>query len=132
MQRAQPVEPDRGVHLVEACVERRRIGDVDAGGVQVARVEADAEARVASSRSKIVASSSMERPIVPPVPAEFSISSHVSSVVSVSTCSIAGTTRSSPCSKPEPRCEPTWKTTASAPIAPATSIVLLSAATDFS
>ena len=69
--------------------------------------------------------------MVPPAPAEFSISSHVVSEVRSSTCAIAGSTRSSPASKPEPRCEPTWKTTASAPIAHATSSVFSIAAIDF-
>ncbi len=67
-----------------------------------------------------------------PAPAEFSINSHVRSEQRSSTCSIAGSTRSSPCSKPEPRCEPTWKTTPSASIAQAMSIVLHIAATLFS
>ena len=84
------------------------------------------------SRSWSVASSSIERPIVPPAPAEFSIRSHVSSEQSSSTCSIAGSTRSSPASSPLPRCEPTWKTTPSAPIPQATSIVFRIARTDFS
>ncbi len=68
---------------------------------------------------------------MPPAPAEFSISSQVVSELRSSTCAIAGRTRSSPASKPEPRCEPTWKTTPSAPIAQATSIVFSIAATDF-
>ena len=76
--------------------------------------------------------SSIERPIVPPAPAEFSISSQVSSEQSSSTRSIAGTTRSSPASRPLPRCEPTWKTTPSAPMAQPTSIVFRIAATEFS
>ena len=81
-------------------------------------------------RSWIVASSSIERPIVPPAPAEFSIRIHVSSVHSSSTCSSAGSTCSSPASSPLPRCEPTWKTTPSAPIAQATSVVFRIAATE--
>ena len=74
-----------------------------------------------SSASWIAASSSVERPIVPPAPAEFSISSQRSSVVSSSSSRSAGTTCSSPASKPAPRCEPTWKMTPSAPIAAAAS-----------
>src|SRR4029077_13802057 len=66
--------------------------------------------------------------MVPPAPAEFSIRIQVSSVLSSSTCSSAGTTCSSPASSPLPRCEPTWKTTPSAPIAEATSVVLRMAA----
>ena len=65
------------VDLVERRVTVVRIGDVHAGHPQVAGVEADAEARVRASASKIVASSSTERPIVPPAPAEFSSRSHV-------------------------------------------------------
>ena len=76
-----------------------------------------------SSRSKIAASSSIERPIVPPAPAVFSMQSQVVSLQRSSACSSAGTTRSSPASKPAPRCEPTWKTTPSASIAHAASIV---------
>ncbi len=49
----------------------------------------------------------------------------------VSASASAGTTRSRPASKPEPRCEPTWKTTASASIAHATSTVFFNASTDF-
>ena len=66
---------------------------------------------------------STERPIVPPAPAEFSISSHVRSLVRSSTCSRAGTTRFRPASNPAPRWEPTWKTTPSASIAHAASMV---------
>ncbi len=40
-----------------------------------------------------------------------------------STSRSAGTQRSSPASKPVPRCEPTWKTTPSASIAQAVSTV---------
>ena len=46
VQRAQPVEADRGVDLVEAGVERGRVGHVDARHPEVARVEADAEPRM--------------------------------------------------------------------------------------
>ena len=41
--RSSPID---AVDLVEQRVERRRVGDVDAGDVEVARVEADAEPRV--------------------------------------------------------------------------------------
>ena len=44
----------------------------------------------------------------------------------------AATTRSSPASNPAPRCEPTWKMTASASIAFAASIDARIAAIDFS
>jgi hypothetical protein len=47
VQRPQPVEPDALFDLVHAGVERRAIGDVDARDPEVARVEADAESRVA-------------------------------------------------------------------------------------
>ena len=80
----------------------------------------------------IATSSSSERPIVPPAPAEFSISSHVGPTQRGRICSSAGTTRSSPASKPAPRCEPTWKMTASASIATAASTVAPSATIDFS
>ena len=51
---------------------------VDARHEQVAGVEADAEPRVAGrARRRSIASSSIERPIVPPAPAEFSSRSHV-------------------------------------------------------
>ena len=42
-----------------------------------------------SSASTSIASSSIERPIVPPAPAEFSISSHVSPLQRFSACFIA-------------------------------------------
>ena len=80
----------------------------------------------------MTASSSIERPIVSPEPAEFSIRSHVVSELRSSTCFIASTTRSSPASIPAPRCEPMWNTTPSASIARPTSIVLHIAVTDFS
>ena len=67
-----------------------------------------------------------------PVPAEFSTRSHVVSLHRSSARSNAGTARSSPASNPAPRCEPEWKTTPSASIAQATSIVVSSVATDFS
>ena len=60
---------------------------------------------------------------MPPAPAEFSSSSQVVAEQRSSTSRSAGTQRSSPASKPEPRCEPTWKTTPSAPIAQAASTV---------
>src|SRR5919204_614814 len=75
-----------------------------------------------SRASKMIASSSSEWPIVPPAPAVFSISNHVSSAHRSSTCSSAGTMRARPASKPAPRCEPMWKTTPSAPIAHAVSV----------
>ena len=78
------------------------------------------------------ASSAIERPIVPPVPAAFSMHSQRSSVVSWRSSSSAGTTSSTASSKPNPRCEPTWKTTASEPIASAVSIVARSAVSEFS
>ena len=63
----------------------------------MARVEADPEPRVVVELVVDRApSSSVERPIVPPVPAEFSISSQRSSVVSSSSDRSAGTTRRSP------------------------------------
>ena len=65
------------------------------------------------------------------MPAEFSISSHVSPSHWSSASFIAGTTRSSPASKPAPRCEPTWNTT-DAPIADAAPTVLQSVVADFS
>ena len=79
VERAQPVEPDRRVDLGDELVDRGRIGDVVARGVEVAGVEADPEPRVAVERlERACASSPIERPIVPPAPAEFSISSQVS------------------------------------------------------
>ena len=56
-----------------------------------------------SSRSNIASSSSTDRPIVPPAPAEFSISSQVRSVVRPRSSRSAGTARLSPFAKPEPR-----------------------------
>jgi len=47
VQRPQPVESDALFELVHASVERRAIRDVDARDPEVARVEADAETRVA-------------------------------------------------------------------------------------
>jgi hypothetical protein len=76
-----------------------------------------------SSRSKIASSSSIERPIVPPAPAVFSISSQVVSVERSRTRSSAGATRSMPASRPAPWCEPTCSTTPSASIADDASIV---------
>src|SRR5216683_7557837 len=46
VQSAQPVEPDRLVELVEHAVQLLALGDVVAGDEEVARVEADAEARM--------------------------------------------------------------------------------------
>jgi hypothetical protein len=85
-----------------------------------------------SRASTSAASSSIERPIVPPAPAVFSISSHVFSLQLSRQSTRAGTTRRRPASKPAPRCEPTWKMTPSASIRQATSTELRSAATDFS
>ena len=73
-----------------------------------------------SSRSTIAASSSTERPIVPPAPAEFSSRSQVGPSHAASASSSAGAATSRPASKPAPRCEPTWRTTPSASIAHAT------------
>ena len=101
----------------------RRIVDVDTRDPEVAAVEADAEARVRSEPVDDRASSSIERPIVPPAPAEFSSRSQVVSAVRSSARASAGTTRSRPASKPAPRCEPTWNTT-SASISRATSRVV--------
>jgi len=107
VQRAQPVEADRGIELVQQRVERHGVGDVDTRDVEVARVEAHAE-------SRMPAEPLVQRRELPdrtadgsPAPAEFSIRSHVSSEHRSSTCSIAGTTRSRPASNPDPRCEPT-------------------------
>src|SRR5919197_736521 len=47
---AQPVETDSLIHLVEHGVERGSLCHVDAGDVEVARVEAEAEALVPSER----------------------------------------------------------------------------------
>ncbi len=85
-----------------------------------------------SRRSTSAASSSIERPIVSPVPAVFSISSQVSSVQRSRHFCSAGTTRFSPLSKPAPWWEPTWKITPSAPMPQATSTVFCKAATDLS
>ena len=71
----------------------------------------------------MIASSSIERPIVPPAPAEFSSRSHVRSEQRSSTSRSAGTQRLTPAFRPAPRCEPTWKTTPSASIAQAASTV---------
>ena len=46
VQRPQPVEPDARVEIRHERVDRGRVGDVVARHVEVARVEADAEARV--------------------------------------------------------------------------------------
>ncbi len=83
-------------------------------------------------RSKIATSSSTERPIVAPAPAESSTRSHVVSLVRSNARSRAGTARARPTSNPAPRCDPRWITTPSASIAHATSIVAMSVATDFS
>jgi len=83
---AEAVEPDAPVEVVEERGPRRRIRYVDAGREEMARVE---------------------RPIVPPVPAEFSISNHVCSLQRSRTCSTAGTTRARAVSKPAPRWDPT-------------------------
>ena len=69
---------------------------------------------------------------MPPAPAEFSMQSQVVSLQRSSTSRSADSARSTPASKPAPRCEPTWKTTASASIAQATSTVFASAARDLS
>src|SRR5215831_2894754 len=50
VQRAQPVEPDALVNLLEAGVPRLWIGHVDTGDVEVTRVEADAEPLVPVER----------------------------------------------------------------------------------
>jgi hypothetical protein len=54
------------------------------------------------------------------------------SVVSSSSSRNAGSTSSTASSNPIPRCEPTWKTMASEPIASAVSIVARSAASELS
>ncbi len=66
-----------------------------------------------STASESAASSEMERPIVPPAPAAFSMQSQRSSVVSSRSSRSAGSTSATASSKPRPRCEPTWNTTAS-------------------
>ena len=103
--RAAPWRRLHGVHggdpgRLSRSVEDDWIGDVDAGYEQMAGVEADTEPLAAPSASTISTSSSSERPIVPPAPAEsFSTRSHVRSSQRSSTCSIAGTTRSRPTSE---------------------------------
>ena len=84
----------------------------------MARVQADAEPLVPSAgveRARPAPRASGRS--CPPAPAEFSIRSQVVSEQWSRICFIAGTTRSSPASKPAPWCEPTWKITPSASIA---------------
>ena len=50
VQQTQAVESDARVEVVEEAVERRSIGDVDAGDEQVAGVEANPQALVAAER----------------------------------------------------------------------------------
>ena len=122
--------PIRSSRSASAAASDGRVGDVDAGDVPVARVEAEAEPRVVVERRRgsprarrsSGRSCRRRRPSSP-------CSSQRSSVVSSRSSRSAGTTRSSPASKPAPRCEPTWKTTPSAPIAAAASSVARSAAT---
>ena len=70
--------PMRAVDLVEQAVERVPVGHVvrrtRTGGTSRGRCRAADGGR---ARSKSASSSSTDRPIVPPAPAEFSISSHV-------------------------------------------------------
>jgi hypothetical protein len=47
VQGTQPVEPDLAVDLVEQRIERRHVGHVVARRVEVARIEADPEPRMA-------------------------------------------------------------------------------------
>ena len=69
MQRAEPVEADDRVEVVEHAGQPSGGADVVAGGEQVAGVQADAEPLAAAGRSISRASSSNERPSVPPAPA---------------------------------------------------------------
>ena len=125
VQRAQPVEPDPCVDLARRA-RRPPLGSVDvvAGGVEVARVEADAEPRMAvepleqrlqlleraADRAAGAGRVLHQQPRVARRSARGSAPArrHV---------------RSSPTSNPAPRCEPTWKITPSASIAVAASIV---------
>ena len=91
---------------------RAAVGDVVAGGVQVARVEADAEPRVAvrarrrarRARRASGRSCRRRRPSSPSGATCRRRSARGSS-------GAPRTTRSSPASNPAPRCEPTWKMT---------------------
>ena len=86
VQRAQPVEPDRAVELASAggsAPLRSRTSTPETQRWHESRQTPSRGCR--SSRSTTVASSSIERPIVPPAPAEFSSSSHVRSEQSSST-----------------------------------------------
>ena len=131
VQDAEPVEADAAVHLRYDLVEPGRVGHVVARDPQVARVEADAEPRVP------VEPVDEDRELVEGAPDRAARAGGVLEAEPVSsrqrsrTDSSAGTTRSSPASKPDPRCEPTWKTTASAPIAHDASTVSRIVATDF-
>ena len=72
VQRADAAAPELAAGLAQHRVHRRGRADVIAGGEQVAGVQADAEARSPPAASISAASSSKERPSVPPAPAVFS------------------------------------------------------------
>ena len=90
VQRAQAVEADRRVDLARrprrARRGRSRRSPRRRGGTSRGRCRA---ARAARARRRASPARSIERPIVPPVPAEFSISSHVSPLQRLRTFFIA-------------------------------------------
>ena len=131
VQRAQPVEADRRVELVEAARRARpgrsRRRRTPRGGTSRGRCRAAGAGRAARRSSRARRSSGRScrrrRPSSPSA-ARSSSEQQLEHLLHRR----ARRARARPRS-PLPRCEPTWKTTPSAPIAQATSIVLRIAAT---
>ena len=134
VQRAEPVEPDDAVELVEHRGERLRGADVVARGEQVAGVEADAEPLVAARRPRSAARAprtsaraSRPRPRCPPGAAGTSSDSASASAITSPARSIAAST-----APPSLSAEPGCSTTACAPSAAPARSEVVSDASDFS
>ena len=130
VQAAQPIEPDRVVEVRERLVERVGVGDVDARDPPVARVEADPEPLVpveaVEQRGELV-DGTPDRAAGPCGVLEDEPEPLVGQLEQLAQrrdgSLVAG-------ARPLPRCDPTWKTTPSAPMAAAVSIEARIAVTD--
>ncbi len=62
MQRAEPVDADLSIHLIDELIDRGKVRDVVARRIEMARVEADAEPGVFADAGEVIAPSFLERP----------------------------------------------------------------------
>ena len=131
VQAPQAIEADRLVELRECRVERGGVGDVDPRDEPVARVEADAEARMpvegVEDRGELG-----DRPAHRSAGAGGVLEDQPEPVVrKLEQPAQRRPGALQPLRIPSPRCEPTWKTTPSASIADAVSSDERIAVTDF-